>query len=956
MNLILHHASPSTSPSPSKKLNHWIPFMALSFHRHHRHHRHHDRRHHSSSNSIDQACKQGNLKQAFRSLPLQWPPKQHAYSSILDLCASEKAPFQGQQLHSHILKSTALHRHGFLGTKLVFMYGKCGRLLDAEKMFDEMPHRSIFAWNALIGAYASANRPSSAIRSYRDMRAEGLLADACTLASVLKACGGLEDVCVGTEVHGLAIKTGLHLTGFVSNALIAMYAKCGRVDSARLLFDRMQSAETDVVSWNSMISACLQDQQFFEALNLFREMQNFSVSMNSYTVVGVLQACAELSHPKLGMEIHASLLKNTRKLEIYESNSLVVLYAKCGRIRNAIQVFEEMDEKDNVSWNSILSGYVQNGLYQESIEFFSDIIQSGFEPDQVSVITCASASGRLGNLLNAKQIHAYAIRHGFSVDMQVGNTLMDMYTKCQFVDYAENVFHKLDRKDCISWTTMIACYAQSSCYDKALKLCRDAQRAGTKVDSMMIGSILQACSGLLCLFLLKQVHAYAIRHRLLDRVLENTLIDVYGECGEVDLAHHIFRMIQDKDVVTWTSMITCYVNSGLLDKALCLFKDMVASDVEPDAVSLISVLAAVAGLSSFMKGKEIHGFTYRRQFETTGTIGSSLVDMYARCGAIEKSTIVFNSVRRKDLILWTTMINATGLHGQGEEAIGFFRGLNEIGIVPDHVTFLALLYACSHSGLINEGRYYIEKMISEYELEPWPEHYACVVDLLGRSGRTEEAYEFIRSMPKEPTAAIWCALLGACRVHQNHELGRIAAEKLLELEPENPGNYVLISNVFAAMGNWKDANLVRGRMKARGLKKDPACSWIEVGSKVHTFIARDIAHQDSVSIYSKLAEITEKLKKEAGYREDTRFVLHNVMEDEKVKMLQGHSERLAIAFGMMHVPKGTLIRVNKNLRVCGDCHEFTKLITKVYGREIIVRDANRFHHFKDGSCSCRNFW
>ncbi|KAG6479116.1 hypothetical protein ZIOFF_062576 [Zingiber officinale] len=930
--------------------------MALSFHHHHHHRHHHCRRHHhSSSNSIDHACKQGNLKQAFRSLPLHWPPHQHAYSSILDLCASEKAPFQGQQLHSHILKSTALRRHGFLCTKLVFMYGKCGRLLDAEKLFDEMPHRSIFAWNALIGAYASTNQQSLAIGSYRDMRAEGLLPDACTLASVLKACGALEDVCVGTEVHGLAIKTGLHLTGFVSNALIAMYAKCGRFGSARLLFDRM-SVETDVVSWNSMISACLKDQQFFEALNLFREMQKVGVSMNSYTVVGVLQACAELSQSKLGMEIHASLLKNTRKLEIYESNSLVVLYARCGRIHNAIRVFEEMDEKDNVSWNSILAGYVQNGLYQESIKFFSDIIQSGFEPDQVSIITCASASGRLGNFSIAKQIHAYAIKHGFSVDLQVGNTLIDMYTKCQFVNYAANVFRELHGKDCISWTTMIACYAQSSCYDKALELSREMQRDGTKVDSMMIGSILQACSGLLCLVLLKQVHAYAIRHRLLDHVLENTLVDVYGECGEVDHAHRIFRTMQDKDVVTWTSMITCYVNSGLLNEALRLFEDMVASNVEPDAVSLISVLAAVAGLSSFTKGKEIHGFTYRRWIETTGTIGSSLVDMYARCGDIEKSTKVFDSVRRKDLILWTMMINASGLHGRGEEAIGFFRGLNEIGIVPDHVAFLALLYACSHSGLIDEGKYYLEKMISEYKLEPWPEHYACLVDLLGRSGRTEEAYEFIRLMPMEPTAAVWCALLGACRVHQNHELGRIAAEKLLKLEPENPGNYVLISNVFAAMGNWKDANLARGMMKGRGLKKDPACSWIEVGSKVHTFVARDISHEDSASIYSKLAEITEKLKKEGGYREDTRFVLHDVTVDEKVKMLQGHSERLAIAFGMMHVPKGTPIRVNKNLRVCGDCHEFTKLVTKVYGREIIVRDANRFHHFKDGSCSCRNFW
>ncbi|WOL19436.1 pentatricopeptide repeat-containing protein [Canna indica] len=909
-----------------------------------------------SSLSIRDACKQGDLKQAFLSLAnsLQFPPPE-AYSSILELCASQKAPFQGQQVHSHILKSNSLSTDGFLSTKLLFMYGKCGQLPDAEKLFDEMPCRSVFTWNALIGAYASCGHPSLAVGGYQKMRFSGVLPDACTLASVLKACGALEDVCVGTEMHGLAVKLGLDLTGFVSNALVAMYAKCARFGSARQLFERMNE-ERDVVSWNSIISACLQDGKFLEALTLFREMQKAGVPMNSYTTVGILQACAELSYAKLGMEIHASLLKNIRKLEIYELNALVVLYTRCGLIGNAIRVFDEMAERDNVSWNSMLSGYIQNGLYQEAIEFFSEIIWLGFKPDQVSLISAACALGRLGNIWNAKEVHAYAIKHGFDCNLQVGNTLIDMYTKCHFIDYAEYLFHRLNSKDCISWTTMIAGYAQSSHYSKALELSRQVQKVGMKLDSMMMGSILQACSGLVCLPLLKQAHGYAIRHGLLDLVLTNTIVDVYGECGKVGHAYHVFGMIQDKDVVSWTSMITCYVNNGILNEALCLFKDMVSASVEPDAVSLISVLAATAGLSSFMKGKEIHGFIYRRQFVMDGAVSSSLVDMYARCGDIENSFKVFDNIICKDLILWTTMINASGLHGRGKEAIGLFRVLHETGIVPDHVTFLALLYACSHSRLINEGKYYLEEMTSKYGLEPWPEHYACLVDLLGRSGRIEEAYEFIQTMRVEPTPAVWCALLGACRVHQNHNLGKIAADKLLELEPENPGNYVLISNVFAAMRKWKDANVVRGMMKERGLKKDPGCSWIEVGNKVYTFVARDTSHKDSVAIYSRLAEITEKLKKEGGYIEDTRFVLHDTVEEEKIRILHGHSERLAIAFGMTYAPKGTPIRITKNLRVCSDCHEFTKLLSKVYEREIIVRDANRFHHFKGGYCSCSDFW
>ncbi|RWW45341.1 hypothetical protein BHE74_00048833 [Ensete ventricosum] len=906
--------------------------------------------------SVKEACKQGDLAQAFRLLANSPQcPSQDAYSSILELCASRNAPLQGQQVHSHIVKSNSLSDDGFLSTKLLFMYGKCGRLCDAEKLFDEMPHRSIFAWNALVGAYASKARPSLAIATFQEMRVRGTPPDACTLASVLKACGALEDVYTGTATHGSAVKCGLDSTGFVSNALVSMYAKCGRFGSARRLFERMDE-ERDVVSWNSIISACLQDGQFFEVLTLFTEMQRASVPMNSYTTVGVLQACAELSLPRLGMEMHASLLKKDAKLEIYECNALVVLYARCGRIGDAKQVFCEMEEKDNVSWNSMLSGYVQNGLYQEAMDFFCEIIGLGFEADQVSLISVASASGRLGNRVHGKEVHAYAMKHGLDCELQVGNTLIDMYTKCHLIDYAEGVFCKLHAKDRVSWTTMIAGYAQNSRYSEALELFRRVQADGVKADSMMIGSILQACRGLVCPSLLEQVHGYAIRHGLLDLVLNNTIIDVYGECGKVSGACRVFGTIRDKDVVSWTSMITCYVNDGLPNEALCSFRDMVAADVEPDAVSLITVLGAAAGLSSSMKGKEIHGFMCRRRYPTEGAVGSSLVDMYARCGDIESSAKVFGNVRCKDLVLWTTMIDARGMHGQGEEAMRLFRGLREMGIVPDEVTFLALLYACSHSGLVDAGKRYLEMMTGEYGLEAWPEHYACVVDLLGRSGRTEEAFEFIKSMPAKPTAAVWCALLGACRVHRDHKLGKMAAEKLLELEPGSPGNYVLVSNVSAATRNWEEAGAARATMERRGLKKDPACSWIEVGKKVHAFVARDSSHKESGAIYSKLAEMVEGVKKEGGYAENTRFVLQDVPEEEKIKMLHGHSERLAMAFGLLYAPKGSPIRITKNLRVCGDCHEFTKLVSKLYEKEIIVRDANRFHRFRGGHCSCRDFW
>ncbi|KAK1296592.1 Pentatricopeptide repeat-containing protein [Acorus calamus] len=727
------------------------------------------------------------LQHAF--LSFHHHPSLQSYSTILELCASHKSLSQGQQIHAHILKSSPLHdideNSVFLSTKLLFMYGKCGSLHDAHKMFDGMSQRTIFTWNALIGAYASnAEESWRSLELYSEMRLSGTHPDACTFASALKACGVHGDLGFGLEMHGLAIKGGYVSFDFVVNSLIAMYARCGELGCAWRLFKGARERE-DVVLWNTIISGCSQSGRYIEALGLFREMQSAGVRMNSYTVVGVLQACAELSLPMLGREVHAALVKSGRGFEMFESNALVVMYAKSNRMVNAVRVFEDMEEKDNVSWNSVLSGYVQSGSHAKAVEFFHRMIGSDRKPDSVSIISVASASGRSGNLLSGREIHAYAIKRELDFELEVGNTLIDMYTKCKRVAHAKQVFQRMPIRDSISWTTMIAGYAQNSCYCDAIDAFREVQRVGVKVDSMMIGSVLLACSGLTCLPYLKQIHAYMFKHSLLDRVLGNSIIDVYGDCGEVEYAIRAFENIENKDIVCWTSMISCYVHNGLQKEALELFYDMKQVITEFDEVILVTILTAIANLSLLKKGKEIHGFLIRKGFTIDGTTGGALVDMYSR---------------------------------------------------------------------------------------------------------------------------------------------------------------------------WEEVENVRLKMKERGLVKNPACSWIEVGNKLHSFVARDRSHPNSKEIYMKLNQIMERLEKEEGYVGDTKFVLHNVSEEEKLKMLHGHSERLAIAFGLIGTSEGTPIRITKNLRVCGDCHRFTQLVSKLFERVIIVRDANRFHHFKGGSCSCGGFW
>ncbi|KAL5702187.1 hypothetical protein ACHQM5_027434 [Ranunculus cassubicifolius] len=911
--------------------------------------------------SFKELCKQGNLKEAFLSFntslttqnPPQLPPDE-VYSSILELCASKKALFQGRQIHAHLLTSNLRSDSVFLNTKLVFMYAKCGALLDAQSLFDEMPERTIFTWNAMIGAFVSNGDPLGAVELYREMRVRDVLVDACTFPSVLKACGLLKDLDSGSEIHGLAVKCGFVSNVFVVNSLLAMYAKCDDFVGARVLFDRM-TEKGDVVSWNSMISAYSSNGKNLEALKLFREMQMYGVLMNSYTVVGVLQACQEPRFLRFGLEVHAALVKANREVAVYEMNALVVMYSRCGKIRDALRLFHQTNDKDSISWNSMLSGFVQNELYSEAVEFLREVLVMGHQIDQVSVISILSASGRLGNLLNGMEVHACAIKHGFTSDLQVGNTLMDMYAKCCHVKYMAQVFDMMPEKDYISWTTIIAGNAQNGCYLDALELFREAQGDGVEVDAMMTGSTLLACSSLRCISHVKQIHSYILRRGLFDIVLENTIVDSYAECGEIDYASRMFDEIENKNVVSWTSMISCFTRQGFANEALELFYDMSEAGIKPDLIALVSVLSACASVSALKKGKEIHAFLIRQRFTLEGSIVSSLIDMYAHCGLVANSYKLFNFVENKDLICWTSMINACGMHGQGKEAITLFNRMLETGLRPDHITFLALLHACSHSGLIEEGRRYLEIMRCEYKLEPWPEHYACVVDLLGRGKCVTEAYEFVNNMPIEPTAAVWCALLGACRVHSENELGENVAKKLLELDPVNPGNYVLASNLFASTGRWKDVDDVRMKMKEKGLRKNPACSWIEIGNMVHTFMVRDKSHPQSEEIHLKLNQITERLENE-GYVADTKFVLHNVKEEEKKRMLYGHSERLAIAFGLISTATGTPIQITKNLRVCGDCHVFTKLVSKFFEREIIVRDANRFHHFKGGVCSCGDFW
>ncbi|KAL0419206.1 UNVERIFIED_CONTAM: Pentatricopeptide repeat-containing protein [Sesamum radiatum] len=417
--------------------------------------------------------------------------------------------------------------------------------------------------------------------------------------------------------------------------------------------------------------------------------------------------------------------------------------------------------------------------------------------------------------------------------------------------------------------------------------------------------------------------------------------------------------MSERNGVSWCSMLAVYEQNDIGEKACEVFLQARRAGVEPSDFMVSSVLSACAGLATLEAGRVVHGLAVKACIEENIFVGSALVDMYGKCGSIEDSERAFFMMPRRNLICWNALIGGYAHQGLADVALELFKEMTNCkqseGLQPNYVTFVCVLTACSRGGMVNVGMDIFESMRGKYGISPGAEHYACIVDMLGRAGQLERAYQFIRQMPIRPTISIWGALLGACKMHGKSELGKIAAENLFELDPQDSGNHVLLSNMFAAAGQWDEANLVRKEMKDVGIKKGAGCSWISVKNSIHVFQAKDTSHSRHYEIQAMLAKLRKDMKA-AGYIPDTKLALYDLEDEEKELEVWNHSEKIALAFGLIALPPGVPIRITKNLRVCVDCHSAIKFISRIVHREIIVRDNNRFHRFMDNQCSCGDYW
>ncbi|XP_020260291.1 pentatricopeptide repeat-containing protein At1g04840-like [Asparagus officinalis] len=435
----------------------------------------------------------------------------------------------------------------------------------------------------------------------------------------------------------------------------------------------------------------------------------------------------------------------------------------------------------------------------------------------------------------------------------------------------------------------------------------------------------------------------------------NCLIDGYVKRGDVESAVRVFEEMTGRDVVSWTTVVVGFLHNGDAKRALDMFGRMMEGGVRPNSYTLCSALAACAKIGAVEAGIRIHDYVSRSGFRVNGAIGTALVDMYSKCGKIENAGRVFDEMKDRDVLAYTAMINGWGIHGRWQEALRCFEDMKCSIAEPDDGAFLAALVACQHSGKVELGLKIFDSMRHEYKTEPTVKHYTSVLNLLGRAGRFNEALDLLNSMPIEPDFVLWGALFNACQAHNNVELAELATKKLLKLKPIHSGGYVFLSNVYAGSGRWEDAERVRIDMKSCCVEKSPGWSCIEIGGKSHQFVAGDQSHPQSREIYEKLEEMVSQARA-SGYKPSTEWVLHNIEEEDKEDSLGWHSEKLALALGLLSTVEGEEITIVKNLRVCGDCHSLMKLVSKLYRRVIILRDIKRFHQFKDRECSCGDYW
>ncbi|KAG6509281.1 pentatricopeptide repeat-containing protein At5g03800-like [Zingiber officinale] len=808
---------------------------------------------------------------------------------------------------------------------------------------------------------------------------------------LLRLAADRRDLALGRALHAAILKSTDNDDTRLGNALISMYLDLGRLPDARKVFALLPSP--NVASFSSLISAYAKAGRPLRAAGFFFRMRMLGVEPNEFSFVAILTSCIRELNFRLGSQVHAFAVKTNHCSCVYVGNALIAVYVKCGCATAAEKLFDEMIERDASSWNTLISGMIENGRYAEAFEHFNFMQFEGHRADGFSLSTLlTAASDGLGGT-EGKAIHAYAVKTGLDLNLSVGNALVSFYTQFGSIEDVADVFERMPTKDDISWTGMLNAFMEFGLVESAVQVfdqmperncvtynallagfChnREGSRGleifqlmllnGLEISDFTLTSAMNACALVTDMKKSEQIHAFLIKSGCkLSAWIEAALLDMCSKCGRIHDAREMFTSLvhEENFQLAWTSLMCAYSRNGQHNEALSLFQlGIVRHDLMIMDEFLYSAVLALCGTLGFAEmGQQIHCVIVKSGVLSDLEVGNALFSMYAKCGNLEDSITLFSQMPQHDIVSWNTLLTAHLLHRQGDNALDAWQRMENFGVMPDGITFLLIISACRYtsSNSIETSHRLFQLMENSYSITPTSEHYSAMVDVLGYWGSFAEAEHLIQNMPLKPDTSVWRALLDSCRLRSNVSLGRQAVQSLLASEPQDPSTYVLVANLYSASGRWHCSEKVRQEMQEKGLRKIPVRSWIIHQNEVHSFYARDRSHSQSKDIYSALEILVQACMK-AGYEPDTCFVLHEVEEYQKLNFLFYHSAKLAVSYGLLMARPDRPVKVVKNIHLCGDCHMFLKYVSLVTSREILVRDTSGFHHLKSGVCSCGDYW
>ncbi|XP_062006818.1 pentatricopeptide repeat-containing protein At4g39952, mitochondrial-like [Rosa rugosa] len=727
---------------------------------------------------------------------------------------------------SHALIITSGNSNNvFIASKLVSFYASLTKPESSTKVFDSVSPKDTFLWNSIIKTHFSNGSYSNALEFFTQMRGSELGPNQFTLPMVVASCAELRLLDHGKTVHGLASKLGLFAGNpAVGSSFVYMYSKCGRMGDACVVFDEI--TERNVVCWTAVIIGYVQNGESEKGLECLCEMHRIGGDgerPNFRTLEVGFQACVGMGAIGEGRCLHGFVVKSGIGCSEAVKSLILSMYSRCGTPGESLVLFRELRNRDLLSWTSVIGAYARSGLVAECLCLFWEMQGSDIVADEIVVSCMLSGFRNLTNIREGKAFLGIVTRQNYGSTQMVYSELVSMYCKFGLLTLAEKLLSEMQHWDKECCNNMICGYAKVGLPAKCIEIFGKMQYLGIEADSSSLVSVICSCFQLGAIHLGQSVHGYMIKISMDDNVsVANSLIDMYGKSGYLNIALRIFRGTH-RDIVTWNTLMSSYTHNGNFAEAIVLFHKMIVEKVKPNSATFVTVLSACSHLASLKEGEQVHCHIKERGIEINLSVAAALVDMYAKCGELEKSRELFNSMNERDAISWNVMISGYAMHGHAESAIEIFHNMETSNVKPNEITFLSLLSACNHSGLVEQGKYLFGRM-QEFSVKPNLKHYACMVDILGRSGKLQEAKDLVLSMPITPDGGVWGSLLAACKIHNEIEMGARVAKHAIESDPENDGYYIMLSNLYSSIGRWDDAISVRKMMQEKGVGKTNAWS------------------------------------------------------------------------------------------------------------------------------------